>query len=187
MDCIVQDAEKSDSFVALSWLEDGLHALHQHFPHLKQVILQSDNAKNISGKDMKMFVHQVVSSTGMELLAYHHNEAAAGKDVCDIHYAHQQARVDAYISEGNGGRKVSTAKQLAIALCTKSVKNTTVLLIKPKHDAPFRSTNVTAIQGIMNYYSIQYNNENKKSCFLGNWDSLYPQCVEKWSLPPLFK
>ena len=32
---------------------------------------------------MKMFVHQAVSSTGMELLAYHHNEAAAGKDVCD--------------------------------------------------------------------------------------------------------
>ena len=105
VDCIVQDDEKSDSFVALSCLEAGLHALHRRFPHLKQVILQSDNAKNFSGKDMKMFVHQAVSSTGMELLAYHHNEAAAGKDVCDTHFAHQQARVDAYISKGDGAWK----------------------------------------------------------------------------------
>ena len=87
VDCIVQDDEKSDSFVALSCLEAGLHAQHRCFPHLKQVILHSDNAKNFSGKDMKMFVHQAVSSTGMELLAYHHNEAAAGKDVCDSHFA----------------------------------------------------------------------------------------------------
>ena len=134
VDCIVQDDEKSGSFVALSCLEAGLHALHRRFPHLKQVILQSDKAKNLSGKDMKMFVHQAVSSTGMELLAYHHNEAAAGKDVCDTHFAHQQARVDAYISEGDGGRKVSTAKQLAVALSTKSVKNTIVLLVKPKQE-----------------------------------------------------
>ena len=134
VDCVVQDDEKSDSFVALSCLEAGLHALHWRFPHLKQVILQSDNAINLSGKDMKMFVHQAVSSTGMELLAYYHNEAAAGKDVCDTHFAHQQARVDAYISEGDGGRKVSTAKQLAVALSTKSVKNTIVLLVKPKQE-----------------------------------------------------
>ena len=97
VDCIVQDDEKSDSFIALSCLEAGLHALHRRFPHLKQVILQSDNAKNISGKDMKMFMRQAVSSKGMELLAYHHNEAAARRDVCDAHFAHQQARVDAYI------------------------------------------------------------------------------------------
>ena len=45
--------------------------------------------------------------------AYRQNEAAAGKDVCDTHFAHQQARVeDAYISEGDGGSKVSTTKML---------------------------------------------------------------------------
>ena len=104
VDCIVQDDEKSDCFVTLSCLEAWFHALHRRFPHLKKVILQSDTAKNLSGKDMKMFVHQVVSSTGIKLLAFYHNEAAAGKDVCDTHFAHQQARVDAYISEGDSGR-----------------------------------------------------------------------------------
>ncbi|KAL5517232.1 hypothetical protein EMCRGX_G002736 [Ephydatia muelleri] len=48
--------------------------------------------------------------------------------------------------EGEGGRKVSTAKQLAVALSSKCVKDTTVLLVKPKHDAPFVSTKVPAIQ-----------------------------------------
>ena len=185
VDCIVQDDEKSDSFVALSCLEAGLHALHRRFPHLKQVILQSDNAKNFSGKDMKMFVHQAVSSTGMELLAYHHNEAAAGKDVCDTHFAHQQARVDAYISEGDGGRKVSTAKQLAVALSTKSVKNTIVLLVKPKQDAPFRSTNVAAIQGIMNFYSIEYNSEKQKVMFYRNLGQSVPSVCRKMVTAPL--
>ena len=42
--------------------------------------------------------------------------------------------------EGEGGRKVSTAKQLAVALSSKCVKDTTVLLVMPKHDAPFVST-----------------------------------------------
>ena len=185
VDCIVQDDEKSDSFVALSCLEAGLHALHRRFPHLKQVILQSDNAKNFSGKDMKMFVHQAVSSTGMELLAYHHNEAAAGKDVCDTHFAHQQARVDAYISEDDGGRKVSTAKQLAVALSTKSVKNTIVLLVKPKQDAPFRSTNVAAIQGIMNFYSIEYNSEKQKVMFYRNLGQSVPSVCRKMVTAPL--
>ena len=181
VDCIVQDDEKSDSF-ALSCLEAGLHALHRRFPHLKQVILQSDNAKNFSGNDMKMFVHQAVSSTGMELLAYHHNEAAVGKDVCNTHFAHQHARVDAYISEGNGGRKIATAKQLAVALSTKSVKNTIVLLVKPKQDAPFRSTNVAAIQGIMNYYSIQYNSEKQK---VMNLEQSVPSVCRKMVTAPL--
>ena len=120
----------------------------------------------------------------MELLAYHHNEAAAGKDVCDTHFAHKQARVDAYISEGDCGRKVSTAKQLAVALSTKSVKNTIVLLVKPKQDAPFRSTNVAAIRGIMNYYSIQYNSEKQKVMFYRNLGQSVPFGVEIWSLLP---
>ena len=48
----------------------------------------------------------------MNLLAYYHNEATTGKDICDTQFAHMQARVTtAYISEGEGGRKVSTAKQ----------------------------------------------------------------------------
>ena len=84
-----------------------------------------------------MYLHQAAIACGMILVAYYHNEAAAGKDVCDSHFAHQQLRVEAYIAKGEWGRKVSTPKQLAVALSTKCVKNTTVLLVKPKHDCLF--------------------------------------------------
>ena len=50
VDCIVHGDEKSDLFVALSCLEAGLHALHRRFPHLKQVILQSDMQKTFLAK-----------------------------------------------------------------------------------------------------------------------------------------
>ena len=45
--CIVLDDEKSGA------LEAGLEALHHRFPHLRQVNLQSDNAKNVAGKVKK--------------------------------------------------------------------------------------------------------------------------------------
>ena len=73
--------------------------------------------------------------------------------------------------EGEGGRKVSTAKQLAVALSSKCVKDTTVLLVKPKHDAPFVSTKVPAIQGISNFYAVEYDEKNQKSKFFHNLGS----------------
>ena len=75
----------------------------------------------------------------------YHNEAAAGKDICDSHFSHKQSRVEAYICEGGGERKVSTPKQLAIALSSKCVRNTTVLLVKPKYDPPFMTAKVAQL------------------------------------------
>ena len=78
-------------------------------------------------------------------MAYYHNEAQSGKDVCDTHFSHQQTRVDAYLAQGDGGRKISTPKQLAVALMTTSVSNTTVLLVKPDFQAPFRLTCIPSV------------------------------------------
>ena len=62
------------------------------------MILQSGSAKKFANKDMKLLVFQVVSAASMNQLAYYHNEAATGMDICDTHSAHMQARVAAYIS-----------------------------------------------------------------------------------------
>ena len=75
---------------------------------------------------------------------------------CDTHFSHQQSRVEAYLVQGNGGRKVSTPKQLAVALMEKSLSNTTVLLVKPDFKAPYRSKVIPAISGIFEYYAAQY-------------------------------
>ena len=182
IDCIVLDDEKSDALIVVSCLEAGLQALHHRFPHLRRVIFQSDNAKNFAGKVTKMFIHQAVSACGMNLIAYYHNEAAAGKDICDSHFSHQQSRVEAYISEGEGGRKVSTPKQLAIALSTKCVKNTTVLLVKPKYDPPFMTAKVAPINGISTFLAATYSNPTVS--FFHNLGQSVPSLIKKLTTAP---
>lgn len=97
---------------------------------MSKIIIQSDNAKNLAGKQTKLLLPHVCSAAGLKLVAYHHNEAQSGKNVCDTHFSHQQTQVDAYLVKGNGGRKVSTPKQLAVALVDTSVSNTTVIVIE---------------------------------------------------------
>ena len=58
--------------------------------------------------------------------------------------------------QGNGGRKVSTPKQLAVALMEKSLSNTTVILVKSDLKDPYTSKVIPAISGISEYYAAQY-------------------------------
>ena len=60
------------------------------------------------------------------------------------------------MTQGEGGRKISTPKQLAVALMEKSTINTTVLLIKPNFEAPYRSAVCPSIKGISEFYVAQY-------------------------------
>ena len=76
--------------------------------------------------------------------------------MCVTHFSHQQARVNAYISEGSGGRNVSTARQLVAALTAKLIKNATVLLLKPDFKAPFLTATLKTISGIAGFYASEY-------------------------------
>ena len=183
VDCIVLDDEKSDAFIAISCIEARLSAIRHHYPHLKHVIFQSDNVKNFAGKVTKMYLHQAPIAGGMTIVAYYHNEAAAGKDVCGSHFAHQQLRVEAYmyIAKGEWERKVSTPKQLAVALSTKCVKNTTVLLVKPKHDCPFMAAKLPPIKAISTYLAAHYDHhsETPRVSFFHNLGQSVPSYITK--------
>ena len=155
-DCIVQGEQKCDSNIVLSCFEAALHALRCQFPHVKKLIIQSDNARNLAGKQTKLLLPHVCSAAGFKLVAYYHNEAQSGKDVCDTHFSHQQTHLEAYLKHGDGGQKISTPKQLAVALMEKSITNTTVLLIKPNFTAPYRSATCPSINGITQFYAAKY-------------------------------
>ena len=58
--------------------------------------------------------------------------------------------------QGDGGRKVSTPKQLAVALFNTSVSNTTVLLVKPNFQAPYYAAAIPTVVGISEFYAAQY-------------------------------
>ncbi|KAL5484263.1 hypothetical protein EMCRGX_G020727 [Ephydatia muelleri] len=111
-DCIVQEEQKADANIVLSCLEASLHALKQKFFHVTKLIVQSNNAKNLAGKQTKLLLPYVCSAAGLKLITYYHNKAQSGKDVCDTHFSHQQTQVDAYLVQGDGGRKVSIPKLL---------------------------------------------------------------------------
>ena len=143
----------ADGTVVLSCLEAALYALSQQFPYFYKIIVQSEN---LADKQTKRFLPYVYSAAGLKLLTYYHNKSQSGKDVCDTHFSHQQTQVDTYLVQGDGGRKVSTSKQLAIALMTNSVSNTTVLLVKPDFRAPYRTAVITAVPGISGLYAANY-------------------------------
>eukprot|EP00731_Ephydatia_muelleri_P000512 Em0001g512a len=138
-----------------SCLEAALHALKQKFPHVTKLIVQNYNAKNLAGKQTKLLLPYVCSAAGLKLIAYYHNEAQSGKDVCDTHFSHQQTQVDAYLVQGDGGRNVSTLKQLAVALINTSVSNTTVL-VKPNFQVPYYAAAIPTVVGISEFYAAQY-------------------------------
>ena len=72
-----------------------------------------------------------------------------------IHLSHQQAQVDAYLVQGDGGRKVSTPRQLAVALINTSVSNTTVLLVQLNFQAPYYAAAIPPVVGISGFYAAQ--------------------------------
>ena len=51
------------------------------------------HAKNFGGNVTTQLLPLVAGAAGLECNANNDNEAAAGKDVCDTHFCHQQARV----------------------------------------------------------------------------------------------
>ena len=60
------------------------------------LIVHSDNAKNLAGQQAKWLLVHMCSAARLKLVAYYHNEAQSGKDVCDTHFSHQKTHVDAY-------------------------------------------------------------------------------------------
>ena len=84
IDCIIQDEQKADANAVLTCLE----ALQCRFPHVYKVIVQSDNAQNLAGKQTKLLLPHVCSAAGLKLVTYYPNEAQSRKDVCDTHFSH---------------------------------------------------------------------------------------------------
>ena len=80
--CIVGE-QKADANIVLSCLEAAFPAFKLRYPHIEKIIVQSDNAKNLVGRQTKLFLPHECSASGLKLVAYFHNEAQSGKDVCN--------------------------------------------------------------------------------------------------------
>ena len=73
--------------------------------------------------------------------------------MCATHFL---THVDSYLVQGVGERKVSTPKQLAVALMENLIRNSTVLLRKLYFKAPYRFAVIPTIMGTSDFYAAQY-------------------------------
>ena len=71
IDCIVQGEQGADGNVVLSCMEAALHALRQQFTHVAKIIMQSDNANFLAGKQTKLLLPHVCSVAGLKLVVYY--------------------------------------------------------------------------------------------------------------------
>ena len=55
--------------VVLSCFKAAFHVLRSQFPHVKKIIIQSDNAKNLAGKQSKLLLPHVCSAARFKLVA----------------------------------------------------------------------------------------------------------------------
>ena len=69
IDCIVQGEQRADGNVVLSCMEAALHALKQRFTHVAKIIMQSENAKFLAGKQTKLLLPHVCSVAGLKLVS----------------------------------------------------------------------------------------------------------------------
>ena len=76
---------------------------------------------------------------------------------------------------------MSTSKQLAVALSTKCVRNTTVLRVKPKHDCPFMAVKLPPIKGISTYLAAHYDHHSAtpQVSFFHNLGQSVPSYITK--------
>lgn len=90
VDTVINSDEKADSSVALPYLKTPFHMLRLHFPYIKRVIFQSDNAKNCSGNLTTHLIPFVARAAGLDAIGYYCNEAAAGNNMCGTHFSHKK-------------------------------------------------------------------------------------------------
>ena len=81
----------------------------------------------------------------------------------------------------SGEEKCQLQSNFAVALSTKCVKNTTVLLVKPKHDCPFMAAKLPPIKGISTYLAAHYDHhsETPQVSFFHNLGQSVPSYIAK--------
>lgn len=101
LDQICGNDSKQDKFAVVSLLESILIAIKRQHPHIKKIILQSDNAgcyQNVSHFYMIPYLSYV---HGIEIVRFIHSETQDGKSVLDAHFARSMQAIYAWCKEGN--------------------------------------------------------------------------------------
>ena len=102
--------------------------LRKVLPHIKRIILQSDNAKCYMSSDLLLAIPILSMVHGIYIVRYIHTETQDGKSLLDAHFATATRWVKEYLKLGNNA---ATSSQLVGALSSNGgLPNSTVSLIR---------------------------------------------------------
>lgn len=115
-----------DYFMVLSGLEAMLHEIHKELPHIKSIVLQSDNARCYQSSALIYGIVLLNMTSPIKVRRFIHTETQDGKCSLDAHFAVAMAHVLRYVAMGNN---VITPTQLVMALNSNGgVRNTKPVL-----------------------------------------------------------
>ena len=102
----------------LSMIEAFLKQLHSELPHIKTVILQSDNAGCYQSKELLLLIATLNKNNDIRITSYIHTETQDGKVLIDAHFTKGSAHLVRFMkmAQNNRIRSIATAKGLDAAL-----------------------------------------------------------------------
>ena len=131
-DQILEGSNKQDGLAVISMLEAFLTQLKEELPHIKTVILQTDNAGCYQSKELLLLLAILNGCNTIKVTRYIHTETQDGKGLIDAHFAKGTAHLVKFMktSQQNKIRVIATAKGLAAALAWGGgIQNSFVQLI----------------------------------------------------------
>ena len=100
-DHISSGDSKQDSAAVMSYFEASCMRLKKDFPHIKQIYVQSDNAKCYKTPELVFAMFEIAQQNGLELLCYIHTGVQDGKGPIDGHFATAMKQISKFCAAGN--------------------------------------------------------------------------------------
>ncbi|CAB9519427.1 unknown protein [Seminavis robusta] len=137
-DQILEGESNQGAEAVLSMFEAFLCGLEDEFPHLKELVVCSDNASCYHKKELilGMALLNLVKGRSIRITRYTHSETQDGKCLIDAHFARGTRQVIKYIkcSRAIENKKVKSSKDLSMALAWNGgIQNSSVQWVGLNH------------------------------------------------------
>ena len=113
IDDLIVGSNKQGTGLVISIIEAIMMRIKKDIPHMKEVVLQSDNAKCYMSKELLLCLALLSFIHGIKILRFIHTETQDGKSPLDGHFARANKWIVDWVKEGNNAL---TAAQIVTAL-----------------------------------------------------------------------
>lgn len=185
LDQILSKGSKQDVYTVLSLLEIALMSIVVHFPHIRKVSMQSDNATSYQNNFLIFgisYLNYIFKKYGLKIFEYLHTETQDGKSLLDAHFAKAARFLRNFLKNfrHNKFAKIFTGADLAEALSSgRGMVNSIVQKIQLNQDKldEFKEAAEPILGQVSEYFS------RVNHIYFDDDTELHPSCDESTSDP----